>query len=190
MKKLLTFFAAALMAFVSCSKKSNELHIYNWADYMNPAVIEKFEKDPKAYDAYMEIARIHEENKDYKNLAQTYNKLYEAYPTHEKADKTLFEIAQIYEINLREYKKKRIDDKTYFRLEKNNLNEAVKYYTKIVDNFPQSKYAPAALMKIGDILNTDMANGLDARLMYKAVVEKYPDSKEYAQALETYNKMR
>ncbi|OQA80309.1 MAG: tol-pal system protein YbgF [bacterium ADurb.Bin243] len=153
-------------------------------------VIEKFEKDPKAYDAYMEIARIHEENKDYKNLAQTYNKLYEAYPTHEKADKTLFEIAQIYEINLREYKKKRIDDKTYFRLEKNNLNEAVKYYTKIVDNFPQSKYAPAALMKIGDILNTDMANGLDARLMYKAVVEKYPDSKEYAQALETYNKMR
>jgi len=153
-------------------------------------VIERFEKDPKAYDAYMEIARIHEENKDYKNLAQTYNKLYEAYPAHEKADKTLFEIAQIYEINLREYKKKRIDDKTYFRLEKNNLNEAVKYYTKIVDNFPQSKYAPMALMKIGDILNTDMANGLDARLMYKAVVEKYPDSKEYAQALETYNKMR
>jgi len=45
MKKLLTFFAAALMAFVSCSKKSNELHIYNWADYMNPAVIEKFEKE-------------------------------------------------------------------------------------------------------------------------------------------------
>ena len=35
-----------------------------------------------------------------------------------------------------------------------------------------------------------MANGLDARLMYKAVAEKYPDSKEYAQALETYNKMR
>jgi len=29
---------------MSCSKGKQTLHIYNWADYMNPAVIEKFEK--------------------------------------------------------------------------------------------------------------------------------------------------
>ncbi len=153
-------------------------------------VIERFPQDKNAYDAYTHIAKIHEENKDYKSVADTYNKIYQAFPDHENADKTLFDIAQIYETNLREYKKKRIEDRTYFRLEKNNLNEAVKYYTKLVDTFPQSKYAPAALMKIGNILNTDMANGLEARFMYKAIVEKYPDSKEYAGALEIYNKMR
>ncbi len=165
------------------SDSQNAIKTYN-------ELIERFPKDKTAYEAYNKIALIYEKNKEYKNLAATYNKMYEVYPEHENADKTLFEIAQIYETNLREYKKKRIEDKTYFRLEKNNLNEAVKYYTKLVDTFPQSKYAPAALMKIGNILNIDMANGLDARLMYKAVVEKYPDSKEYAGALELYNKMR
>lgn len=29
---------------LSCGKSKQTLHIYNWADYMNPAVIEKFEK--------------------------------------------------------------------------------------------------------------------------------------------------
>jgi len=153
-------------------------------------VIERFPQDKNAYEAYMSIAKIHEENKDYKSVADTYNKIYEAFSDHQNADKMLFDIAMIYETNLREYKKKRIEGKTYFKLEKNNLNEAVKYYTRLVDTFPQSKYAPAALMKIGNILNTDMANGLEARFMYKAVVDKYPDSKEYAGALELYNKMR
>ena len=153
-------------------------------------VIERFPKDKKAYEAFEQIAKIHGENKDYKSVAAIYNKMYETYPEHENAPKTLFDIAQIYETDLREYKKKRIDDRTYFRLEKTNLNEAIKYYTKIVDTFPQSKYAPTALMKIANILNTDLASGLEAKLMYQAVVEKYPDSKEHAQAVEVYNKMR
>lgn len=38
--------AAALSLFIlSCGSGKNELHIYNWADYMNPAVIDKFEKE-------------------------------------------------------------------------------------------------------------------------------------------------
>lgn len=153
-------------------------------------VIERFPKDEKAYEAFCQIAKIYSDAKDYKNVAATYNKMYEAYPEHPNADKTLFEIAQIYERDLREYKKKRIEDKTYFRLEKTNLTEAIKYYTKLVDTFPQSKYAPASLMKIAGILNNDLAQGLEAKLMYQAVVEKYPDSKEYSAALEIYNKMR
>lgn len=37
--------AALSLLIISCGSKKNELHIYNWADYMNPAVIEKFEKE-------------------------------------------------------------------------------------------------------------------------------------------------
>ena len=33
-----------ISAVMSCGKGKQTLHIYNWADYMNPAVIEKFEK--------------------------------------------------------------------------------------------------------------------------------------------------
>jgi spermidine/putrescine transport system substrate-binding protein len=29
---------------VSCSREKQVLHVYNWADYMNPSVIERFEK--------------------------------------------------------------------------------------------------------------------------------------------------
>ena len=50
MKK--TIIAAALCVtmagvFSSCGKGKKELHIYNWADYMNPKVLEKFEKENK-----------------------------------------------------------------------------------------------------------------------------------------------
>lgn len=45
-KAFLAAAAAALSLLVlSCGSGKNELHIYNWADYMNPAVIEKFEKE-------------------------------------------------------------------------------------------------------------------------------------------------
>jgi len=33
------------MLLLSCGNRKNELHIFNWADYMNPEVIEKFEKE-------------------------------------------------------------------------------------------------------------------------------------------------
>jgi spermidine/putrescine transport system substrate-binding protein len=33
-----------LASLVSCSKEKQVLHVYNWADYMNPSVIDKFEK--------------------------------------------------------------------------------------------------------------------------------------------------
>lgn len=37
--------AAAAVSISMCSKSKKELHIFNWADYMNPKVIEKFEKE-------------------------------------------------------------------------------------------------------------------------------------------------
>jgi len=48
MKKTMLY--AVLCAFLAgsvsmCGKSKKELHIYNWADYMNPGVIEKFEKE-------------------------------------------------------------------------------------------------------------------------------------------------
>jgi len=48
MKKTLIAAAVCLAAAASvllCGKAKKELHIYNWADYMNPAVVEKFEKE-------------------------------------------------------------------------------------------------------------------------------------------------
>ncbi len=36
--------AACPMLILSCGNRKNELHIFNWADYMNPEVIEKFEQ--------------------------------------------------------------------------------------------------------------------------------------------------
>ena len=47
MKKVFLAAAAAFLSLliISCGSKKNELHIYNWADYMNPALIEKFEKE-------------------------------------------------------------------------------------------------------------------------------------------------
>ncbi len=47
MKKVFLATAVAIFSLliISCGSKKNELHIYNWADYMNPAVIEKFEKE-------------------------------------------------------------------------------------------------------------------------------------------------
>lgn len=47
MKKILAIAAALLAVTASltlCGKTKKELHIYNWADYMNPKVIERFEK--------------------------------------------------------------------------------------------------------------------------------------------------
>lgn len=153
-------------------------------------VIEKFPKDENAILAYEQIAKIYLENRDYKNLALTYIKLADEYKDKVNADKLYFEIAQIYEKDLKTYKKVRIDNKTYYKLEKSNFDEALKYYTKVVDNFPQSKYAPQALLKIAEILNNDLLRPTEAKIMYQALVEKYPDSKEYQIALERYNKMR
>ncbi len=47
MKKILLTAISIVMvsaSIMSCSKGKQTLHIYNWADYMNPAVIEKFEQ--------------------------------------------------------------------------------------------------------------------------------------------------
>jgi len=153
-------------------------------------LIERFPKDPTVRDAYEEIADIYEEKRDYQNLAQTYIKLYEYDPNAEKADQTLFKIGQVYETNLRAYKKKRIDDVTYFKLDKAPLEESIKYYTKLVDTYPQSKYAPTALMRIAEVLQNDLYKGIEAKYMYKAIVDKYPESKEYASALATYDRVR
>jgi len=166
-------------------------------------IIERFPKEKNAIESYKKIADIYEENRDYKNLADTYVKMSEAYPTYEKNDYITYQIGQIYEINMREYKKKRVGKnenivmedgsdggKTYYKLDKKNLETAIKYYTKVVDTYPQSPLAPSALLKIGNILNNDLYRGIDAKLMYKAVVEKYPQSKEYAQASEIFEKVR
>jgi len=47
MKKNLILIAALLLSiiFISCGSGKKELYIYNWADYMNPELIEKFEKE-------------------------------------------------------------------------------------------------------------------------------------------------
>lgn len=153
-------------------------------------VIERFPKDPTAKSAFNEIADIYEEKRDYPNLAAAYIKMYETDPNDEKADQTLFKIGQVYEVNLRAYKKKRIDEQTYFKLDKAPLEESIKYYTKLVDTYPQSRYAPAALLRIAEVLQNDLYKGVEAKYMYKAIVDKYPDSKEYASALATYEKVR
>lgn len=153
-------------------------------------MIEKFPKEKGAIDAFNEIAAIHEANRDYRTLADTYKKMHEKYPNHEKDDQVLFKIAQIHEVNLREYKKKRIEEKTYFKLEPKNLEESIKFYTQLVDTYPQSALAPTALMRIASILNDDLHRGVEAKLMYQAVVDKYPQSKEFARASEIYEKVR
>lgn len=42
--KALIFIACATVI-LSCGNRGKELHVFNWADYMNPDVIEKFEKE-------------------------------------------------------------------------------------------------------------------------------------------------
>ncbi len=42
--KTLIFITCA-MVILSCGNREKELHVFNWADYMNPDVIEKFEKE-------------------------------------------------------------------------------------------------------------------------------------------------
>jgi len=46
MKRIVLCLLAALVVFAgtSCGKKETELHVYNWADYVNPEVITQFEK--------------------------------------------------------------------------------------------------------------------------------------------------
>lgn len=42
--KALIFITCAMLI-LSCGNREKELHVFNWADYMNPDVIEKFEKE-------------------------------------------------------------------------------------------------------------------------------------------------
>ena len=82
----------------------------------------------------------------------------------------------------------KMDDVYFFKaynLMKTGRNaEALKYYTIIVEKFPNSKFISNSYYEIGEYYyNNDITAAVPN---YKAIVEKYPDSKIYGFALYKY----
>lgn len=131
--------------------------------------------DPKAKDdfigglktfrvgAQFKQAEKYDAEGKYEEAANTYVRLVDDNPTHEFADKALYNAAVAYE-------------------KVNRFDTASKMYQRIYDQYPKSEIAPKALFRVG--INAE--KGFDfpqAIQSYTQLVERYPDSENRADAL-------
>jgi cellulose synthase operon protein C len=100
---------------------------------------------------------------DYEKAATTYVRLVDENPSHEFADKALFNAAIAYE------KVKRFDS-------------ASQVYRRIYDSYPKSDLAPRALFREG--INAEKGFDFDTAVgAYGKLIDRYPDSENRADAM-------
>jgi len=103
------------------------------------------------------------QQKKYNEALNKFKTVVEQFPSSPKTADAMFEIAKLYQGKV----VKNIG-------EKESLVEAVKYYKKVYDNFPNSKIAPKSLFMAGFIEANELNDYDSAKKTYNTYLEKYP----------------
>jgi len=144
-------------------------------DYRNPShrtminrleeILLKFPDSKKAEDTLLLIAWIYSTGLENEEKAlEQYERLIEKYPNGNKIDEAHF---KIYSTNLA------IFDKTK---DIKRLGKAMEEIEFIIANYPKSKYAPLAQVRLGDIYKLDLKDNERALQEYGKVAANYPEA--------------
>lgn len=144
-------------------------------------IIELFPEHPKSAKALYSSAFIYENV--YQDKFKTDSLLYaviKKFPDSQQAQDARKKLG----LPLKFSKSEQISDqyreaeRTLFR--ENNVSRAIEKYRSIVDNYPDSEYAPKALLALGWIEEKLRRNNQKAREIYQEVLDRYPNS-EYSE---------
>ncbi|NOY76602.1 MAG: tetratricopeptide repeat protein [Calditrichaeota bacterium] len=132
---------------------------------------ETFLKQMDAYDkAYSEYEKglrpnpPDEPKVDYSKALEKYRLIVDNFPNSSLYDDALYNLA-------------------YILGKQGKSVEAVGYYREIASKFPKSKYAPEALMQIGEYYFSPSVRNYDEAIKYYKLVLKYKDTPRYDEAL-------
>ncbi|NOZ62036.1 MAG: tetratricopeptide repeat protein [Calditrichaeota bacterium] len=99
-----------------------------------------FPSNEKAVQSYLEQAKIFLTKKNPHSAISTYQEFLNAYPQQQLRDEIYFRIAEIYQFEIKD------------------STEAVKFYQKLTDKYPQSTWSDAAKTRIDDLKKGTLEN--------------------------------
>jgi tetratricopeptide (TPR) repeat protein len=120
---------------------------------------------------FKNIATLHTYAKETAEKDNTANKDVEPEQNYEKKDSSyiFFRIGELY----------------YWQLK--DIEEGIKWYKKVREEFPESQYAPKAILTLLHInLKEDSTFSEEAGVLFSTLIEKYPESKYSEKAKELY----
>ncbi|MBD3288453.1 tetratricopeptide repeat protein [candidate division KSB1 bacterium] len=158
----------------------------------------KTNSDSKIIDKIvMRLAELYyqEENDEYIEAMQKYDKRLEELEKQNIDDADLTEPEKSYDKSLELYQKiiddfpnsELYDDAIYnkaFLLEElGQAEKAVDVYRRLIDEFPSGRYTPEALMRIGEYYFNPPVNDIDNAISYYKKILEYRESPKYDEAL-------
>ena len=129
--------------------------------------LKKMDAYEKAYSEYEKGLRPNppEEPKvDYSKALEKYRLIVDNFPNSDLYDDALYNLA-------------------YILGKQGKSVEAVGYYREVASKYPKSKYAPEALMQIGEYYFAPSVKNYDEAIKYYKLVLKYKDTPRYDEAL-------
>jgi len=145
--------------------------------------------------ACYKLAKLNEIFGHYQDAVDYYQRLLVQYPEHPICVDGLFNMAQIYQLHLNKsddaitaytqlvhfYPEDEVMFQGLLKLgqllsEQEKWEEAVFYFQKLVEKYPEHKICADLYFRMGDIFQNKIKNASKATEMYQAVVERYPNS--------------
>ncbi len=128
------------------------------------AKMDAYDKAYNAYEAGKRSTPPEEPKIDYSKAIREFQLVVDNFPDSDLYDDALYNLA-------------------YLLSKKGENVEAVGYFQEIATKFPKSKYAPEALMQIGEYYFNPPVRNYDEALKYYRLVLRYKDTPRYDEAL-------
>lgn len=150
-----------------------------WAHYQLGNCYRKLGSLPQAICYYETFIRQYPKSRYLPEVKYGLALCYEKAENQDRASQMLREL-------IREFPGHRIVPKAYFalgeHLKKKDIKAAIAAYQKIIKMYPQSRQAPQAYLRIGDIYLQEKHYS-EAIIYYTSLLQKYPQSEEEDRAL-------
>jgi len=126
--------------------------------------MEEYEKKFSEYEQGKRSEPPEEPKPDFSRVIEKYKLILQHFPNSSLLDDVLYHLAYTYEQNSQPQK-------------------ALPYYERVAREFPQSKYAPEALIRIAEYYFDPVRRNLDRAIEYYSKVLHYKDTPRYDEAL-------
>jgi len=144
----------------------------------------KIESEPqKAVKLYFNLAKAHRSLANFPQAVKIYRQIIQRFPIQKEAAQAQFEMGEVYFND-----KIALFDELHYAplsdlLKRLAYEKAIKQYQKVVNNYPESEWAPQAMHRIGKSY-LHMEEYTKAKEACERLIEKYPESSLTAKAKE------
>lgn len=212
-RKIVLLIVGIVLFFSGCGDNDQIVSLYQEAEKLESEVVESVEtisqlrikyetilqQAPESEFAAMscyKLGKLNEIFGHYEEAISYYQKLLAQYPQHSIGAKGLFDMAQIYELQLDKDEEAMInfqqlvnfypDDELAFKgllrlgqlsSKRKQWDQAVAYFQQAVTQYPDQPADDDLYFRIGDILQHKLEDKERAREMFQSLIEKYPSSR-------------